>query len=77
MVDNVKETTWARHVDMDKAQAYGQKVAGYLPRHRRENGFEEIAQEEALQAAQYAARDRLGARRTRPPTRPWRPWCTT
>ena len=54
MVDNVKENlaamwTWTR------PQAYGQKVAGYLPRHQRENGFEEITQEEALQAAQYAA----------------------
>ena len=54
MVDNVKENLGG-HVDMDKAQAYGQKVAGYLPRHQRENGFEEITQEEALQAAQYAA----------------------
>ncbi len=41
-------------VTMDRAQEYGEKFAEYLPRHQKENGFEEITAEEAFDAAQYA-----------------------
>ena len=54
MIDNVKENLGDR-VNMDGAGEYGDQMAGYLPRHQRENGFEEITQEEARGAAQYAA----------------------
>ena len=39
---------------MDQVQEYAQKVVEYLPRHQRENGFEEITEEEALNATKYA-----------------------
>ncbi len=41
---------------MDQPQLYGaRKFVDYLPRHQRENGFQEITQEEAQKAAGYAA----------------------
>ena len=54
MIANVKETigSW---VPMDQVDQYAEKFADYLPRHQRENGFEEITGEEALNAARYAA----------------------
>ncbi len=41
-------------VTMDQAQEYGEKFAEYLPRHQKENGFEEITTEEAFDCASYA-----------------------
>ncbi len=41
-------------VPMDKAQEYGEKFAEFLPRHQRENGFQEITWEDAQDAASYA-----------------------
>lgn len=41
-------------VPMDKAGEYGEKLAEFLPRHQRENGFQEITEEEAEDAASYA-----------------------
>ncbi len=41
-------------VTMDQAQEYGEKFAEYLPRHQKENGFEEITVEEASDCARYA-----------------------
>ena len=43
-------------VTMDDVQEFGEQFSQYLPRHQRENGFEEISEEEALEAAQYAAK---------------------
>ena len=54
MIDNVKENLGER-VNMDQAQEFARKFVDYLPRHQRENGFEEITEEEARGAAQYAA----------------------
>ena len=39
---------------MDQAGEYGEKFAEYLPRHQKENGFEEVTYEEASDAAAYA-----------------------
>ena len=54
MIANVKDTlgSW---VPMDQVDQYAEKFADYLPQHQRENGFEEITREEALDAAHYAA----------------------
>ncbi len=41
-------------VPMDKAGEYGEKFAEFLPRHQRENGFQEITWEDASDAAAYA-----------------------
>ena len=54
LVDNVKENLGER-VNMDQAQEFARKFVDYLPRHQRENGFQEITQEEAQKAAGYAA----------------------
>ncbi|HJB97627.1 MAG TPA: anaerobic ribonucleoside triphosphate reductase, partial [Candidatus Acutalibacter pullicola] len=54
LVDNVKENLGER-VNMNQAQEFAQKFVDYLPRHQRENGFQEITQEEAQKAAGYAA----------------------
>ncbi|WP_419761398.1 anaerobic ribonucleoside triphosphate reductase [Anaeromassilibacillus senegalensis] len=41
-------------VTLGNAGEYGEAVAAYLPRHQRENGFEEIIEEEARDAHRYA-----------------------
>ena len=41
-------------VTMGSACAYSERFAEYLPRHQRENGFEEITEEEAMDAGSYA-----------------------
>uniref|UniRef100_UPI003A944228 anaerobic ribonucleoside triphosphate reductase n=1 Tax=Eubacterium maltosivorans TaxID=2041044 RepID=UPI003A944228 len=41
-------------VTMTTAEEYGQRFAEYLPRHQRENGFQEVTEEEAEDAAAYA-----------------------
>lgn len=41
-------------VTLGNAGEYGEAVAAYLPRHQRENGFEEIIGEEARDAHRYA-----------------------
>lgn len=43
-------------VTIGTAKAYAQRVEEFLPRHQRENGFEEIIAEEARDAADYAER---------------------
>ena len=58
-------------VTLGNAGEYGEAVAAYLPRHQRENGFEEITQEEAQKAAGYAA-ETAWRETDKPPTRPWK-----
>lgn len=41
-------------VTLGNTDEYGEAVAAYLPRHQRENGFEEITEEEARLAHRYA-----------------------
>ena len=53
LVDAAK-TELGDKVTMDKAGEYGEKFAEFLPRHQRENGFEEVTYEEASDAASYA-----------------------
>ena len=53
MIQNVRETLGDK-VCMDEALRYGKEFAQYLPRHQRENGFEEISEAEAQKAARYA-----------------------
>ncbi len=53
LVKTAKEELGA-WVPMDKAEEYGQKFAEFLPRHQRENGFEEVTWEDAQDAASYA-----------------------
>ena len=75
LVDNVKENLGER-VNMDQAQEFARKFVDYLPRHQRENGFQEITQEEAQKAAGYAAE--TAWRETDKATyQHWKPWCTT
>ncbi len=53
LVESAKEEL-GKWVPMDKAGEYGESFAEFLPRHQRENGFEEITSEEADDAAAYA-----------------------
>lgn len=62
-------------VTLGNAGEYGEAVAAYLPRHQRENGFEEIIEEEARDATGMRWRRRPPAQTT-PPIRRWKPWCT-
>ena len=75
MVDNVKENLGG-HVDMDKAQAYGQKVAGTCPATSGRTALRKSPRRRPCRLPSTPPRP-LGGRRTRPPTRPWKPWCTT
>ena len=62
-------------VTLGNAGEYGEAVAAYLPRHQRENGFEEIIEEEAREPTGMRWRRRPPAQTT-PPIRRWKPWCT-
>lgn len=53
LIDAVKETFGVK-VTMDNVKEYGEKVAAFLPVHQRENGFQEITEEEARKAVAYA-----------------------
>lgn len=53
MVDAAKEALGSR-VTMDDVREYGERFAEFLPRHQRENGFEEVSEEEAMDADAYA-----------------------
>src|SRR5699024_7679162 len=53
MIDAAK-TDLGDQVTMTTAEEYGQRFAEYLPRHQRENGFQEVTEEEAEDAAAYA-----------------------
>ncbi len=41
-------------ISMDSCEEYAQKAVGFLPAHQRESGFEEITEEETLDACRYA-----------------------
>ena len=43
-----------RTVTMDNVDSFCEKLEEFLPRHQRENGFEEITEEEAMDAGRYA-----------------------
>ena len=75
LVDNVKENLGER-VNMDQAQEFARKFVDYLPRHQRENGFQEITQEEAQKAAGYAA-ETAWRETDKPRTEAMEAWCTT
>lgn len=53
LVTAAKETL-GTEVTMDSVDDYGKKFAEFLPKHQKENGFEEITAEEAFDAAAYA-----------------------
>lgn len=53
LVASAKEAL-GNDIAMDRTEAYSEKFEEFLPRHQRENGYEEITWEEAADACRYA-----------------------